>query len=90
MSIEEKLYLVRFNVDQGRAHIKVNKALCKDCEVKACLSACPVENYKWENDELLFSWEGCMECGTCRLACSKGALEWDYPRGGYGVSFRYG
>jgi ferredoxin like protein len=35
--------------------------------------------------------DGCMECGTCRiLAAGSGDLEWDYPRGGYGVLFKFG
>lgn len=90
MGLEDKLYLVRFNVDEERPHIRLKQELCHDCSQKACLVTCPVENYKWEREELVFSWQGCLECGACRITCPRGAIEWGYPRGGFGVSFRYG
>ncbi len=91
MKIEEKLYRNRFCVDQEHAHITVNKDICKTCTDKPCLYCCPVENYQLTEDgELQFSWVGCVECGCCRIACDKGAVTWDYPRGGFGVCFRYG
>ena len=32
-----------------------------------------------------------MECGTCRVVCAEtGEVEWNYPRGGYGVLFKFG
>jgi ferredoxin like protein len=31
-----------------------------------------------------------LECGTCRIACPHSALEWEYPRSGFGVQFRFG
>jgi ferredoxin-like protein FixX len=35
--------------------------------------------------------DGCVECGTCRIiAEATGDIEWNYPRGGYGVSFKFG
>ena len=35
--------------------------------------------------------DGCFECGTCRVLCEpSGDLEWNYPRGGYGVLFKFG
>ncbi|NPV74148.1 MAG: ferredoxin family protein, partial [Pelotomaculum sp.] len=41
--------------------------------------------------EVNFDYAGCLECGTCRAVCPKeGAIAWGYPRGGFGVSFRYG
>ncbi|MBI2876337.1 MAG: 4Fe-4S dicluster domain-containing protein [Candidatus Tectomicrobia bacterium] len=90
MGIEDKLYLIRFNVDEEQAHIRLKRELCQDCPERACLYACPVENYRWEREELIFSWQGCLECGSCRIACSRGAIDWNYPRGGFGVCFRYG
>jgi NAD-dependent dihydropyrimidine dehydrogenase PreA subunit len=41
-------------------------------------------------DEFTVSYEGCLECGTCMIACSEGAIDWRNPRGGFGVSLRYG
>ncbi len=32
-----------------------------------------------------------MECGTCRvLTQATGEVEWKWPRGGYGVLFKFG
>lgn len=87
--IEDKLSRVRFNVDL-ESHIKVNTELCEICSGKPCLYVCPVQNYVLTNGKLTFSWQGCLECGACRIACPKNAIDWNYPRGGFGVSLRYG
>ena len=35
--------------------------------------------------------DGCVECGTCRVIGEPGGdIEWSYPRGGYGVLFKFG
>jgi ferredoxin like protein len=32
-----------------------------------------------------------MECGICRVVCAAaGDIEWNYPRGGFGVLFKFG
>lgn len=91
MNIEDKLFRNRYKVDQERPHITVNKDLCKDCESHFCLFCCPVQNYMLDEEgNLSFSWVGCVECGACRIACDRGAITWDYPRGGFGICFRYG
>jgi len=33
-------------------------------------------------------YETCLECGTCYVVCDKEAVDWNYPRGGYGVCYR--
>lgn len=90
MNIQDKLFRLRFKVDQNNPHIKLNRELCQSCENKDCLLVCPVENYKYEDGEVMVSWQGCLECGACRIACKKGGSEWQYPRGGFGVCFRFG
>jgi ferredoxin like protein len=89
--IDAKLARVVFNIDK-EAHITVQKELCGGCPGRPCLSACPAENYTWndDNDELVFNYEGCMECGTCRFICPLDAISWSYPRGGFGVAYRWG
>lgn len=89
MNIDDKLALNLFHVDKD-AHIKVDQEICRKCPHKLCTYGCPAENYKLEGDNnVVFSWEGCLECGTCRIICDQGALDWDYPRGGYGISYRF-
>ncbi len=89
MSIEDRLSKVRFNVDT-HAHIVIDTSVCTTCHEKNCLYVCPVKNYVMSEKGVVFSWQGCMECGACRIACPAGAIDWNYPRGGFGVCFRYG
>ena len=92
MVIEDKLSKTRFSVDQ-ESHIKINTELCQTCSTKPCLYVCPVQNYTLtEESEIEFVWQGCLECGACRIACreASGGIEWDWPRGGFGVCFRFG
>jgi ferredoxin like protein len=90
MKIDEKLALNLFHVDK-EAHIKLNAEVCRQCPHKACVRVCPVENYTLNDQgEVVFSWEGCLECGTCKVACDRGSITWDYPSGGYGILYRSG
>ena len=89
MNIDDKLALNLFHVDQD-PHIQVDQEICRRCPHKLCTHICPVENYTLDGDgTVVFSWEGCLECGTCRIICDQGAISWDYPRGGYGISYRF-
>ena len=89
MAIEDKLATTRFNVD-AEPHIKVDTSVCETCLDKPCLYICPVQNYVLADGKLEFSWQGCLECGACQIACVRHAVDWAYPRGGFGVSLRYG
>lgn len=89
MAIEDKLSTTRYNVS-AEPHIKVNTKICKTCLEKSCLYVCPVQNYVLRDGKLVFSWQGCLECGACRIACARDAIDWDYPQGGFGVCLRYG
>jgi ferredoxin like protein len=89
MAIEDKLCTTRHNVD-SEPHIKVDFEKCETCPEKPCLYVCPVQNYILRDNRLVFSWQGCVECGACRIACPRLAITWNYPRGGFGVALRYG
>ena len=58
----------------------------------SCNGTCPVyELYVFDDGRVIFSYEGCVECGTCRIVCNEFRnIEWTYPRGGYGIQYRYG
>jgi ferredoxin like protein len=89
VNVDDKLNLVRFRISP-EAHIKVNKSCCRDCSIQACLYICPAACYtKADDGEILFAYEGCLECGSCSVVCDPGAIEWNYPRGGYGVCYRF-
>lgn len=92
MNTEQLLGLNKYVVDDDEAHITLNKEYCRRCEAKPCTFACPAGLYTVKDGELSFDYAGCLECGTCRLVCPHAgqALLWRYPRGGFGVVFRYG
>ena len=37
----------------------------------------------------MLSTEACVECGTCRVVCPHGSIEWNYPRSGMGIWYRF-
>lgn len=90
MNLSEKLHRVRYRVNSGRPHIRLDEGACTKCSERTCLNICPVDNYSLEDDKVVFKWEDCIECGACRIACTKQSLEWNYPDGSFGISYRYG
>lgn len=93
VKVEEKLYQNRYIVDESRPHIQIKDAdVCKGCEKQACTFCCPAACYsKNELGSVTLATDGCLECGTCRVVCQdKGNIAWDYPRGGYGISYKFG
>lgn len=88
-TVEDKLAVNKFDIDK-EVHITVNSDTCQTCEWHRCVYACPAECYKLTEGHITFSYEGCLECGSCRIACDKGAIKWNLPRGGFGVCFEYG
>ncbi|NLP44420.1 MAG: 4Fe-4S dicluster domain-containing protein [Peptococcaceae bacterium] len=92
MKLDDKLYLVRFNTDKLN-HIKIlNNDVCLRCETKPCTFICPAHVYDWDEEEnrIAVGYEGCLECGTCRVGCPYENIKWEYPRGGFGVSWKNG
>lgn len=87
-NIETKLGTLRYNIDK-KAHIQVTLT-CMECEAKPCILGCPAQCFDLINDEVKFQYEDCIECGTCKILCDKKAIEWNYPRGTFGVAFRKG
>jgi ferredoxin like protein len=86
---ERKLGTLRYKIDK-EAHIQVNSDICKECTTRACISSCPAECFTLQDGKVHYQFEDCIECGTCKLICPKGAIQWNYPRGTFGVAFRYG
>jgi ferredoxin like protein len=93
IKVEDKLFQNRYRVDEGRPHIKVKDlAVCGTCTTKACTTACPAACYTAEEDgSLSTTFDGCLECGTCRIICQDHHnIDWFYPRGGYGILYKFG
>jgi len=92
LNIEAKLGLDVFQIDSQQSHILIDQEVCQSrCTIRYCLHVCPADLYDLnENGEMTVDYEGCLECGTCYIACREDALEWHYPRAGYGVQYRFG
>lgn len=92
MKLEDKLFLDRFKVDT-ESHLKIidGDRCIRDCEEKPCLNFCPANVYRLEEaDRISVNYEGCLECGSCRIGCPYMNIEWRFPRGGYGISHKFG
>jgi ferredoxin like protein len=73
------------------SHIKIRPGMERDARLKAAVRACPAGLYSVnEKGEFVLTIDGCLECGTCRIACGAEVLDWNYPGGGAGVQFRFG
>lgn len=92
MKVEEKLYNNRYMVDEGHPHIAIVAKGAPSPALKSLITVCPAGCYAEEEDgSVVVTPDGCLECGTCRVICAgTGELQWDYPRGGYGILFKFG
>lgn len=91
MNVEAKLGLNVFKLDT-ESHITINQELCQSkCQIRYCLHVCPANVYTLDPEGKVHAeHEGCLECGTCLVACSYEALTWHYPNAGFGVQYRFG
>ncbi|AWR98066.1 4Fe-4S ferredoxin [Acidianus sulfidivorans JP7] len=95
MKIEEKLYTLRYKRDEV-PHLQIkDQNTCKKCEEiygtpQPCISVCPANVYSWISDKIIISYENCVECGACKIACPFNNIIWKYPRYGLGIALRYG
>ena len=89
LKLEDILNANIWDVDY-EPHIKVDPEKCAGCEKKPCTYLCPAGCYTLLEGNVLFSYEGCLECGTCRVICPKKAIEWNYPVSGRGIHYRFG
>ncbi len=89
INIENLRQITRFDNDE-QPHIILNKDICRTCSQHACVMACPAKCYTYteENQRLDVAYESCLECGTCLAICDRKAIDWSYPRGGFGVNYR--
>ncbi len=92
IKVEEKLYQNRYLVDAGRPHIKVRPHEVPSKALLSMIHTCPAGCYSQnEKGQVEITSDGCMECGTCRVVTARtGEIEWNYPRGGFGVLYKFG
>jgi ferredoxin like protein len=90
IGLKAKLGLDVFKEDQEK-HIEIRPGMEKDPRLKRAILVCPAGLYSEnEKGEVELTIDGCLECGTCRIACGPEVLLWHYPNGGSGVQFRFG
>lgn len=96
LSVEELLSFNKFSVDEHEAHIVLDAPRCESCTNRPCLYVCAAKCYTHDESSsaVRFDYAGCLECGTCRIACRQlgeaGVKSWNYPVGTFGVAFRHG
>jgi ferredoxin like protein len=92
MSIDEKLGVDKFVVDEENAHIIIDKQYPDAAEKWKLIKICPAGLYKMDDDgNLTFDYIGCLECGACRvIGTGKTVREWNHPSGAMGVEYRMG
>lgn len=71
-------------------HIRIRAGMEKEARLKSAVRLCPAGCYSDnEKGEVSLNIDGCLECGTCLIACGPDVLDWNYPEGGTGVQFRF-
>ena len=93
VKVEDKLALNKFVVNEKKPHITIDQKHLTQDQIKTLLAACPATLYRLSpGGELLFDFESCLECGTCRVICQSSplGLKWNYPETGCGVFYRQG
>ncbi len=88
-TIEDRLSVNQYMIDKD-VHIRLNEDICKNCTRRSCLYICPAGCFKLAENRVIFSYEGCLECGSCRIGCEKSAVDWTLPRPGFGICYQFG
>ncbi len=90
--VDDLLMSLKYYVDEQDVHLHILKPdICIRCQDKVCLYFCPVGAYREERSGgIQLAHQSCIECGSCRLMCPYKNVDWKYPRGGFGVAYKFG
>ncbi len=90
-NIDVFLAVNKYEVDEEHAHIELVDEP-SDAEFDKLIRVCPGALYKRdETGKRTFDYAGCLECGTCRIACGETIVQkWENPQPSMGVEYRYG
>lgn len=91
MNINDKLATLKYN-KSNESHLSADNDICMRCHDKPCTYICPAQVYSWDEEKCILHirYENCLECGACKIACSKKNISWRYPDVEYGVKFKNG
>lgn len=89
MNIDDLLAKTKYKPD-NISHLIPDNEFCKNCKDKVCEYICPAKVYEWDNEKqkLQVTFENCLECGACRIACPYSAIDWRYPNVNKGITFK--
>ena len=87
--IQDKLATVKYSCS-NKTHLVVNQKKCLKCKEKTCTFICPANVYSVDEvtKETLVQYENCLECGSCRIVCPHGVVDWQPPKSGCGVVYK--
>lgn len=91
VNVDEFLSTNKYEVDEGNPHIELVEDPDDD-EFDKLVLVCPAALYKRDEDGTKsFDYAGCLECGTCRIACGDTIIaKWANPGPTMGVEYRFG
>lgn len=95
VNVDELISVNKYNVDEDNAHIELSVEdldVLDDTEFAKLIRVCPAALYKQdEAGHKSFDYAGCLECGTCRIACEGTIIsKWEQPGPTMGVQYRFG
>ncbi len=91
LDVKARLGAAKFVTDgHDFAHITVDPDICDTCPHEMCINTCPAKCFEFVNGRMQFTYEDCVECGTCDIVCTPGSVKWTNPRASFGVNYRYG
>ena len=95
VNVDELIGVNKYNVDEDNAHIELvgdNIDAVDDAEFAKLVRVCPAALYKVDADgHKTFDYAGCLECGTCRIACEGTIIaKWEQPGPTMGIQYRFG
>ena len=87
MKVEEKIALDAIKNDR-ESHIKLDQRSARSARSASASAVCPGHLYSLndETGEMVVEYAGCLECGTCMIACTCGAVSWNIREGSTGCS----
>lgn len=91
VNVDEYLSVNKYEVDEQNAHIELVDDP-SDVEFDKLIMVCPAALYKRDDSNVKsFDYAGCLECGTCRIACGDTIIKtWCNPSPTRGVEYRFG
>lgn len=86
-AVIDKLSLIKVK-PSPRDFIFLRGESCDGCG--NCVLICPMDLWRMRKGRASLAAkyrERCLECGSCYLACERGAIEFGYPPAGSGVTY---